>query len=121
MLRLSEQVICPECNTNARRIVSPVSTVGPLFSTAIHSVNLDRTFRSKSEIDNYQKRTGQALVMPGSAEMTRVKNRVREKVERGVRRRGYRDLEDRKNHLKEKKKEKAIKAVEARGSTKNMR
>lgn len=82
-----------DCEEQLFRVQSPVSIVGPTHSKPLNLSNMNVSFDSKKAADDWAKTNDMAIVMPGSDEMRRMKDRVQEKVETRVRKAGYNDRE----------------------------
>jgi putative FmdB family regulatory protein len=88
------EIFCELCDTKMRRLISPVATLGIVFSNAIHSEQLGRTFNSNAELRKYQEESGTVAHSGNDPDWRRHKDWAREKAEAAAKKRGYRDLDD---------------------------
>jgi len=100
---IDKPIYCPDCTYPAFRIVSPVRTVGALFSKPIEFGQLGKSFETNSEFREYKESHPEALFVDKKSSQWRDHyDKVRNLCDSKSRKQGFRDHEDRITKLKKK-------------------
>ena len=103
-----KDVKCPQCGQSAARIVSPVQTIGALFSKPLQFGQIGKTFETNAEYREYKKQNPNALfVDKNSREWRDHYDTVRNRADKTSKKQGFNDREDRQKWLEERKQERA--------------
>ena len=98
-------ITCPNCGCRARTIIYPVPTIGPMPSKPIVSQQLNREFTSVSELREYERQNPGSKIISADSEYWRQHvDTVQEKSEQKAKVLGFRDADERKEHLRKEQK-----------------
>lgn len=102
LLKDVDKIICPSCGQPVVRLVRPVATIGPMPSKPLRVDQIGRTFESNSELREYQRQNGDVEILSSTGDKWRKhKDIVRTKAESKAQQQGFRDLDDKRSHLKQ--------------------
>jgi putative FmdB family regulatory protein len=96
-----DTVVCPSCDQDMTRLVRSVATVGPMPSKPLVVNQVGRTFHSRADWNKYQRANPDVEILSASSQAWRNhRDTAQGKAEAKARQRGFRDLEDYRNHRK---------------------
>ena len=103
-----KNVKCPECGSDAQRLVSPVAAIGAMFSKPIKFGQIGKSFETNAEFRQYKKDNPDAVFVDKSSTYYRnFYDKVRNHCDNKARKQGFSDHEARGKFLKKRKQEKA--------------
>ena len=91
-----EGLICPECGSKARTVISAIRTVGPMSSKPLVIDQIGQTFTSKAQMRRYFKaHPDRRIVDPNDTAFKNHRDLAREKADKAAKLHGFNDREDR--------------------------
>lgn len=95
LAHFDDGLLCPVCDCEMLRIVSPVSQCGPSEDRPLHIKQIGKTFTSQAQVKEYLKENpGCEMVSSSSNAWKSLKSSARESADVHYRKQGYRDKED---------------------------
>jgi len=103
----ADKIFCPDCTQPAVRLVSPVRTIGALFSKPIEYGQIGKSFSTNEEFRQYKRDNPDAkFVEKDSTEWRSHYDEVRNHCDKKAKQQGFRDHEDRGKFIKKQRKAK---------------